>query len=147
MMTKKFSDETDVLKPSRRKLLNVTAAGVIAGLASPILASHSTAAEKKILIAYFSRTGNTRDAANRIHQSVGGDIVEVKTVHSYPEDYRATTDLAKQEQETNARPPITTEVANMESYGTVFIVIRTGGVRCRWHVLPSWKNTALPIRY
>ena len=42
---------------------------------------------KKILVAYYSRTGNTREIASQIHKSVGGDIFEIQTVEPYPEDY------------------------------------------------------------
>ena len=112
--------------PSRRNLLKRTALGLIGGLAAPILAGQASsfAEEKKsgnVLIVYFSRTGNTREVANQIHQLLGGDIIEIKTLHPYPEEYRATTEQAKQEQETNFRPQIITETKNMDSYGRVFM--------------------------
>ena len=33
---------------------------------------------KRILVAYFSHSGNTREIANQIHKSVGGDIFEIQ---------------------------------------------------------------------
>lgn len=67
------------LDASRRKLLKAGAAGLIAGVATPMLGGQSSAlaAEKqngKILIAYYSRTGNTREVANQIQQRVGGEL-------------------------------------------------------------------------
>ena len=78
-------------------------------------------ASKKILVAYFSHTGNTRVIANQIHEKVGGDIFEIVTVNPYPTDYDAVVDQAKQEQEDNYRPQLKTKVENMDSYDVVFI--------------------------
>jgi len=76
---------------------------------------------KKILVAYFSHTGNTRVIANQIHEKVGGDIFEIVTVNPYPTDHDAVVDQAKQEQEDNYRPELATKVENMDSYDVVFI--------------------------
>ena len=76
---------------------------------------------KKILVAYFSRSGNTREIANQIHKRVGGDIFEIVTVKPYPKVYRECTDLAKKELESNARPQLAKDVKNMTSYDVVFI--------------------------
>lgn len=77
--------------------------------------------EKKILVAYFSHSGNTRVIANQIHEKVGGDIFEIVTVNPYPTDYNALVDQAKQEQEENYRPQLKTKVENMDSYDVVFV--------------------------
>ena len=120
----------------RRKLLKVTAAGLVAGVAAPILPGASTAfaaegGNRKILIAYYSRTGNTRELAAQIQQHVGGELFELRTVHTYPKEYRATTDQAKRELEANFRPQLTAEVQNMGAYTTVFI-----GYPNWWGTLP-----------
>ncbi len=39
---------------------------------------------KRILVAYFSYSGNTREIASQIHRSVGGEIFESQTVQPYP---------------------------------------------------------------
>ncbi|WP_341474054.1 hypothetical protein [Desulfofundulus thermobenzoicus] len=68
-------------------------------------------AYSKILIAYFSRRGNnyvggsilnlpignTEVVAKKIKELTGGDMFEIKTVKSYPEDYTETTEVAKEE--------------------------------------------------
>ncbi|HTS53393.1 MAG TPA: flavodoxin [Burkholderiales bacterium] len=129
-------NEADTMCPFRRKFLKATAAGLIAGVAAPILPGQSSsfAAGKgtgNVLIAYFSRTGNTREVANQIHQRVGGDIMEIRTLHPYPDEYRATTEQAKREQDTNFRPQLTPDVKNMDSYDAVFI-----GYPIWWGTLP-----------
>ncbi len=78
-------------------------------------------APKKILVAYFSHSGNTREIANQIHEKVGGDIFEIVIVNPYPIDYDVVVDQAKQEQEDNYRPELATEVGNMDSYDVVFV--------------------------
>jgi len=52
---------------------------------------------KKILVAYFSYSGNTREISNQIHKSVGGDIFEIQVVKLYPDDYDAVVKQARQE--------------------------------------------------
>ena len=52
---------------------------------------------KKILVAYYSYSGNTQKIANAIHEKVGGEIFEIKTEGSYPEEYRAMTQQAQKE--------------------------------------------------
>ena len=74
-----------------------------AGVSSQI---QMNAGNNKLLIAYFSKTGNTREIANQIHANVGGDMFEIKTAAPYPADYNATVDQAKKELESNYRPTL-----------------------------------------
>ena len=110
---------------SRRALLKVTILGIGGLLFSPLLtASLGQAAEdtkKKILIVYFSRTGHTRSIAEQIQASIGGDILELKTAHSYPEEYKATIDQAEREQKENFRPTLITDVESVQPYDVIFI--------------------------
>jgi flavodoxin len=76
---------------------------------------------KKILIAYFSHSGNTRVIANQIHESVGGDIFEIVTVNRYPGDYDEVVEQARKELREEYTPELKTKVENMESYNVVFV--------------------------
>ncbi|MDR3112130.1 MAG: NAD(P)H-dependent oxidoreductase [Elusimicrobiota bacterium] len=78
-------------------------------------------AGKKILIVYFSWSGNTKEVAKAIQQSVGGTLFEVKTLKDYPKDYNACIEYAKQEQKENTRPKISGDVNDISSYDTIFI--------------------------
>ena len=80
-----------------------------------------TSEDKKTLIAYFSRTGNTREIANQIHGRVGGDIFEIQPVKPYPDDYDACVKQARQELDSGYRPELKTRVQNIDSYDLVFI--------------------------
>jgi flavodoxin len=77
--------------------------------------------KKKILIAYFSHSGNTREVANQIHGLVGGDIFEIQTVQPYPSNYDAVTKQAKQEQEAGFKPRLEGKVKDIESYDVIFV--------------------------
>lgn len=76
---------------------------------------------KKILIAYFSLGGNTRVVAEMLQKEIGGDIFEVKTVQTYPQEFKPLIDLAAQEQEADARPLLATKVEDMSAYDTIFL--------------------------
>ena len=93
----------------------------------------SLAAESggKTLVLYFSHSGNTRRIAEMIHKRVGGDMVELKTVKPYPQDYNTVVDVAKAEQQEDARPEISTVIPNLDAYDTVFI-----GYPNWWGTLP-----------
>ena len=78
-------------------------------------------ATKKILVAYFSHSGNTREIANQIHENVGGSIFEIVTVNPYPSNYDEVVKQAKQEQESGYKPTLKTKIENIESYDVIFI--------------------------
>lgn len=89
------------------------------------------AGARKILIAYFSWSGNTREIAGRIQGKVGGDLLEIKTVKPYPGDYDDCVKQAKQEQADNARPALATELKDLAAYDLIFI-----GFPDWWGTLP-----------
>lgn len=87
---------------------------------------------KKILVAYYSYSGNTKAVAEAIHQKVGGDIFEIKTEGTYPDEYRPMTEQAKKEIQNGFRPKLTTAVANIAQYDVIFL----GS--------PNWWGTITP---
>jgi flavodoxin len=77
--------------------------------------------DRKILVAYFSWSGNAKALAGQIAQATGGDLFEIKTSIVYPNTYNACTEVAKQEQEKNARPILSGSVENMAQYDIIFL--------------------------
>ena len=77
--------------------------------------------DKKPLVVYFTRSGNTKQVAEMIKNNTGADIVEIETVESYPSDYDELTKVAKQQQQDNVRPLIKTKIANLDDYGIIFL--------------------------
>jgi flavodoxin len=90
---------------------------------------------KKILVAYFSRKGlnyingnivdlpigNTEVVANMIQKITGGDLFHIESVIPYPKDYTETTEVAKTELRTKARPELTNHIGNIDEYGMIFL--------------------------
>ena len=87
---------------------------------------------KKILVAYFSWSGNTKDAAQYIAQKLGADEFEIKREKPYPTEYEPCSEEAHAE--IGSRPAIVGKVENMEQFDVVFIG------------LPVWAGTApMPV--
>jgi flavodoxin len=133
------------IDPLRRSMLTYAAAGLLAGIASPVLGQliAPTAAAKATggritLIVYFSRTGNTREVAGQIHELIGGDRQELETVAPYPADYEAVKAQARREQASGYKPALTTKVANIRSYDLVYV-----GTPIWWATLPPPVRTFL----
>lgn len=76
---------------------------------------------KKVLVVYFSHTGNTETVANFIHEAVGGDIVKLETEEPYTDNYNELLDIAQNEKNEKARPLLSTQIDNIEDYGTIFL--------------------------
>ncbi|MGM9530191.1 MAG: flavodoxin [Phascolarctobacterium sp.] len=127
---------------NRREFLKVTGIS-LAGLAAMCMGCGSTGASsapaaavttnegvkqvmdtkngKKILIAYYSWSGNTKALAEEIHKQVGGDLYPIVPDSPYSETYAVTVARAKQEQLSNARPAIKTTIPNVEQYDMVLL--------------------------
>jgi flavodoxin len=89
----------------------------------------------KCLIAYFSRpgnnyvggsivnlpVGNTEVVAKMIRQMTGGELFHIESVNAYPADYTETTEVAKKELQTKARPKLTHRVEDIASYDLIFL--------------------------
>lgn len=93
-------------------------------LASPILKQNDTIQgdfmDKKILIAYFSWSGNTKVIAEKIHSQTGGDVFEIIPQKPYPSDYHETTVLARKEKENNVHPELKNKI-DISAYDIIFV--------------------------
>lgn len=90
-----------------------------------------TMTDKKILVAFFSHTGenyavghiekgNTHIVAEMIAEATGGELFEIVPVKEYPTGYNACIDVAKREKESGARPAVKGDKA-VEDYDVIFI--------------------------
>lgn len=77
--------------------------------------------KKRILIVYLSRTNNTKAVAEIIHEKVGGKLVALELKKPYPENYSATVEQVKRENESGYLPPLNSSIDNIASYELVFI--------------------------
>lgn len=92
--------------------------------------------ETKILVAYFSWSGNTEKVAKHIASLTEADVFCIEPEKPYPTEYRPCTEVAKTEKETDARPAIKGKVKNWEQYDVVFI-----GCPVWWWTAPMIINT------
>ncbi|UVK41675.1 flavodoxin [Mesorhizobium sp. AR10] len=111
-------------------LLLPLAAGSAAAVTPADAASQG---EKKILVAYFTRSGNTRTIAGLLSRDLQADLFEIEPATPYPADYFATVEQATQERERNYLPPLKATVNNLAAYDTVFLGF------------PIWGASAPPI--
>lgn len=76
----------------------VTTMYLITGCANAQTPKTSDVSSKeKILITYFSKTGNTKKIAEHIQSLTGGDLIQIETNEEYPQEYQASTEIAKKE--------------------------------------------------
>jgi flavodoxin len=110
-------------------------------------AEQSTAGSHKVLVAYFSRVGNTdfpkdvdtsasasvnvtKDGvqgnteilARAVKEATNGDLFLIQREDKLPVDYNETVNQGKEEHEKNIRPKLKTHVENMASYDVVILV-------------------------
>ena len=90
------------------------------------------AIEKPALVAFLSRSGNTRVVAGQISRALGAELFEIETADPYPLDYRQTVEQAAQETRSGFEPPLKAAVSGIERFRTVFLGF------------PIWGMTAPP---
>ncbi len=116
---------------SRREVL--VALGLLP-LTAAIAAAPSVATPPgKILVAYFSRSGNTRVIAGQIQRALRTRIFEILSVTPYPDDYEQTVEQARQERDRSYEPPLKSLVPDLGSVETLFLGF------------PIWGETAPPV--
>jgi flavodoxin len=85
-----------------------------------------------ILIAYYSRTGNTRKIAELIRDEVGGKIFQIQPKTQYHIDYDKFVAQAKMEIQTGYKPALKSKIDNIRVHDIIFI----GS--------PNWWSTIAP---
>lgn len=113
--------------------------------ANDILNKNNT--DSKILVVYFSRTGenynvgnvevgNTAMVASYIKDYLKADSFEIIPVNKYPDKYQECLDQATKEKNENARPEIQNKISNFDQYDTIFV-----GYPIWWGDLPMIMHT------
>ena len=96
--------------------------------------------EMKTLVAYFSATGVTKGAAEKLAEVTGGDLYEIQPEVPYTDadldwqdkQSRSSVEMA----DLSSRPAIKGKVENLDDYDTVFI-----GFPVWWYTAPTIVNT------
>lgn len=96
----------------------------------------------KKLVAYFSASGVTKNAAERLAKAVGADLFEIKPAIPYTsadldwmnKKSRSSVEMSNPD----SRPAIAETLPNMQEYDTVFV-----GFPIWWYVAPTIIHTFL----
>jgi flavodoxin len=89
-------------------------------------------ASSRTLVAYFTRSGNTRVIAETLQRLLSADIFEIQPARPYPADYEQTVEQARQERDRGYEPPLAARVTDIRTYD-VFLGF------------PIWGETAPPV--
>lgn len=117
----------------RRRVMAALASLPLLGTAHGSDSQARSLGGSKILIAYFTRSGNTKVVAGLLQRAQQADLFEIRTATGYPEDYLETVEQARQERDSNFEPALAAYVANMADYDTVFLGF------------PIWGETTPPV--
>jgi len=96
----------------------------------------------KVLVAYFSCSGNTKKLASKISEIVNGELYEIKPISPYTsDDLDWTNNESRSSTEMNDksfRPQIVDDLENINNYDTVYL-----GFPIWWYQAPTIINTFL----
>lgn len=84
------------------------------------------------LVIYYSYSGNTRRAAERIGKAIGADLAEIQTVRPYTGSYDDVVDQGQREVDSGFLPELRPLGADLSRYDT--IILGT----------PVWRYTFAP---
>lgn len=65
--------------------------------------------------------GNNQYIAQLIQQEIGGDLFRIETVQEYPGSHDPLLEFAYEERAEDARPELSTQIENLDSYDTIFL--------------------------
>ena len=83
---------------------------------------------RKILVAYFSATGNTQRLAEQIIAATGADAFRIEAAEPYATNPYDDSDRIQNESYNNLRPGVATLPENVEDYDVIFV-----GSPIWWH--------------
>ena len=89
----------------------------------------------RVLVVYFSETGNTQKLAQEIYEQVGGDFRRIEPVKPYPTG-QELFDYTKEERDEDARPEFKDLNINLDDYDYIFV-----GYPMWWYTLPMMMYT------
>ncbi|MBP7453074.1 MAG: flavodoxin [Ottowia sp.] len=119
---------------STRRAMLASLAALPVGTAAKTAEPPMTAGRNgdKMLVAYFSRTGNTRVIAGLLHRSLGAELFEIQPAQPYPDDYLQTVEQARQERDGGHARAVARSI-DLKNFDTVFLGF------------PIWGETVPPV--
>ena len=106
-------------------LMSVVAIFLVTACGNSDAAQNAKTGQSKVLVAYFSATGNTAELAENLSKSIGADLYEIKPKVEYTaEDLNWHNEKSRSSVEMNdekSRPEIDGKVENFDGYETIVI--------------------------
>ncbi len=132
----------DKIVKEMKKIAFLLAAVATLGFAACAQKKAPAVGDGKVLVAYFSATGTTEQAARRLADVTGGDLYEIRPAEAYTAadldwhdgDSRSSVEM----KDVAARPAIAGELPDVSGYDVVFV-----GFPIWWGVAPRIINTFL----
>lgn len=106
---------------SRRTMLATPALLAFASAACAQDGRTTSMKNAKTLVAYLTRSGNTRVIAGTLQRAIGADLFEIKPARPYPEDYEQHVAQATRERDTGFEPPLAETVENITAYDEIYL--------------------------
>ena len=75
----------------------------------------------RTLVAYFSKTGKTKQVAERIAEQTGGTLFQIKTEQEYDGSFFQTLGVARKENSSHAYPDISWQVRGFDTYDRIVL--------------------------
>jgi len=113
--------------------LAVAASAPLMALGNASTAGERTRSGSRILVVYFSRSGNTRVIAGLIQRGLQADLFEIRPSTPYPEDYLETVEQAREERDSGFEPALEARIGDLADYDSVYLGF------------PIWGQTAPPV--
>lgn len=114
--------------------------GIFWALRPRVATSNDATNDNKILVAYFSATGNTKSVASTLATAIGADLFEIVPEQPYTsEDLNWHNDKSRSSVEMgdrSSRPAIASKIADISQYNIVFV-----GSPIWWGREPSIMDT------
>lgn len=85
----------------------------------------------KNLVIYFSIFGSTKQFAEMVHDKVGGDIKELKSIKPYEKEYKPLLAFSKQEVDNGILTPFEELNIDISDYDNIFV-----GYPMWWYTYP-----------
>lgn len=121
------------MKNKMSALAMAAAMFTVGGCAQETVAAEKASAEPgKILIAYYSYSGNTKFAAEVIQKATGGTLFEIVPVKAYSANYNECVAQAKKEIRAGFKPELKANAADFAKYEVIFVGT------------PNWWSTMAP---
>ncbi len=122
--------------------LIVIISGIVFALNDKTQAKEDTNMNKKVLVAYFSATGTTKQVAQNLATAINADIYEINPKVPYTsadldwtnKKSRSTIEM----NDHNSRPEMVNDNFSTDNYDTIFL-----GFPIWWYIAPTIVNTFL----